>query len=158
MLKQIIRIVSDGLVYICLALSTIIEVILFSMPIERMNILQHIITYASCNLALVGFIFSLMLGLKGGTIYTQLIKRYQNVAKKIYRRIFYVSCASSFSALLSIAAIAFEKVIAHEIKYIVAFILIYVFIYMVFGTLSILGILVELMIDEFPRIKDNGHI
>ena len=91
MLKQIIRIVSDGLVYICLALSTIIEVILFSMPIERMNILQHIITYASCNLALVGFIFSLMLGLKGGTIYTQLIKRYQNVAKKIYRRIFYVS-------------------------------------------------------------------
>jgi len=29
---------------------------------------------------------------------------------------------------------------------------------MVFGTLSILGILVELMIDEFPRIKDNGHI
>ena len=74
MLKQIIRIVSDGLVYICLVLSTIIEVILFSMPIERMNILQHIITYASCNLALVGFIFSLMLGLKGGTIYTQLIK------------------------------------------------------------------------------------
>ena len=56
MLKQIIRIVSDGLVYICLVLSTIIEVILFSMPIERMNILQHIITYASCNLALVGFI------------------------------------------------------------------------------------------------------
>ena len=38
MLKQIIRIVSDGLVYICLVLSTIIEVILFSMPIERMNI------------------------------------------------------------------------------------------------------------------------
>ena len=99
-----------------------------------------------------------MLGLKGGTIYTQLIKRYQNVAKKIYRRIFYVSCASSFSALLSITAIAFEKVVVHEIKYIVAFILVYVFIYMVFGTLSILGVLVELMIDECPRIKDNGHI
>lgn len=60
--------------------------------------------------------------------------------------------------MLSIAAIAFEKVIVNEIKYIVASILIYVFIYMVFGTLSILGILVELMIDEFPRIKDNGHI
>lgn len=156
-MKKVIELVSDYLLIICVTLVVLGVPILFRLPIERMSIVPHIITYASCNLALIGFIFSLLLGLKGGYIYDQLTKKYAGIARKMYWRIFYISCASSAAALISIAIITVEEWVQWA-KYICAGILLFVFLYMVLGTMSILGILIQLMIDEFPKKKNNGHI
>lgn len=156
-MKRIIKLVSDYLLQICVTLAVLGVLILFRLPIERMSIVPHIITYASCNLALIGFIFSLLLGLKGGYIYKQLTKKYKDTAQRIYWRVFYISCASSAAALISIAIIVVEEWVKWA-KYVCAGILLFVFLYMVLGTISVLGILIQLMIDEFPKMKDNGHI
>lgn len=156
-MKKLIKFISDYMLAICLVLTLLGKVALFSMPIYRMNMIPHIITYASCNLALIGFIFSLLLGLKGGFIYSRLVQKYRETTKKIYWRIFYISGASSASVLLSILILS-VKVWTQWMKYLFAGILLFVFIYMFLGTLSILGVLIQLMIDEFPRMKDEGHI
>lgn len=119
----------------------------FLLPIGRMRVIPHIITYASCNLALIGFIFSIILGLRGGEIYDKLRSKYPGKVKQIYKCIFKITMASSACALLSMVIYAIDVWIL-ALKWCLAFLLCVIFIYMVTGTLLIFNVLIDLLIKD----------
>lgn len=148
--KQLYKITDSMLEHIGIysaILSAFITFFCFIVPLKREELIPYIITYASCNLALIGFIFSIILGLRGGEIYSKIKIKYPDKVKQIYRIVFKITFASAVSAILAMLVYA-VKVWIWWMKFIAAFGLCTVFVYMVIGTLLIFKILIDLLIKD----------
>lgn len=150
MKKAILRIIDSMLDHIGLysmLIGAVGTVVFYVIPFGRMRIVPHIITYSSCNLALIGFIFSILLGLRGGEIHEKLSKRFPKKLKQIYRTVYKITVASSVCALLAMLICAID-VWQIWMKWILSYALCSIFIYMVIGTLLIFNVLIELLIKD----------
>lgn len=148
--KQLYRITDSMLEHIgiySVILSAFITYGCFVLPLKRMELIPHIITYASCNLALIGFIFSIILGLRGGEIYSKIKAKYPSKVKQIYRIVFKVTLASAFCAIFAMLVYAM-KVWIWWMKLVAAFGLCAIFVYMFIGTLLVFKVLIDLLIKD----------
>ena len=133
----------------------VMTIVCFHFPVNKRELLSHVITYSSCNLALIGFIFSILLDLRGGGIYTKLMSRFPNSIRKVYRTVFRITVASSFCVILSLFIIGFQ--ISNKLaKYIFSFCICTIFAYMFVGTLAVFQILIQLLISEIQNPKTKG--
>lgn len=141
--------------------STILGAALFVMtilvPLREMEIVPHIITYASCNLALVGFVFSILFGVKGAEMYNRIERLFPCKLKDFYRLVFRTTVSSSLTVFISILVIAIPKWEGLP-KYMITYACIVTFLYMVIGTYFSLDFLITLMIKDIKKPEDKGIV
>lgn len=148
--KQLYKITDSMLEYIgiySVILSAFLTPICFILPLKRMELIPHFITYSSCNLALIGFIFSIILGLRGGEIYSKLKTKYPGKVKQIYQTVYKITFASAICAALAMLIYAIKIWVAW-MKIVAAFGLCTAFVYMFIGTLLIFKVLIDLLIKD----------
>ena len=116
-------------------------------PFRRLDVLPHVITYASCNLALVGFVFSILLGIRGGEIYSRIKRRFPKLLPKFYYCVFKITVASSMTVLVSIFIIAVPLWGVYA-RFIAAYLGIVVFVYMLVGTTFLFLFMIRLMVKD----------
>lgn len=149
-IQKIADIVLDHVGITSTAISIPLTFLLFYYPFHRMTLVPYILTYSSCNLALIGFIFSILLGLRGGEIYKKLTATYPTKVKQIYKTVYRITVMSSLCAMFSLCIMA-TPLTAQLAKYIFAYILCSTFSYMVIGTLHIFNVLINLLINGIPN-------
>ncbi len=132
----------------------VITPIIFMLPFRRIEVIPHIITYASCNLALIGFVFSILFGVKGAVIYSRIECMFPCAIENFYRLVFRTTVASAVTVFISIFIIAIPNW-SEYLRIIPAFVGVCVFIYMVVGTFFTLDFLITLMVKDIKRTPKN---
>lgn len=145
--NRIVEFVAVHLPLSSIVVGVILSLVLMQPSIQRREILPHIITFASCNLALIGFVFSILLGLRGGEVHEKLSTTYPEQYKTIYRIVFKITLASMATILCSVGILSIPQW-SGWIKWVVCIIGASIGTYMVLGTLLELNLLVELIIKD----------
>lgn len=121
------------------------------LPINAREILPHIITFESCNLALLGIVFSLAMGIKDGAVYQVLRKLDIKIISSAYWRIFLCCLASTLTILIGIGILSIPSWSIIWVRVPVQTGGLVCFVYSVLGTLHLLYYFTSLMIEDAKR-------
>ncbi|MBP3656113.1 MAG: hypothetical protein J6K32_05380 [Clostridia bacterium] len=142
---SIINFITDHLLSACLLLCIPLCILARMLPLKRMELVPHVITYGSCNLAMIGIIFSVLLGMRTEYIHKKMTQCYPDIAQKMYWKVFYVTVASISVILLSMLILSIETW-SCAFKLFMNYALFVAFVYMVWGTVFLLFFFTQLMI------------
>ena len=137
-----------------IVVAIVLTFIIFKLPLNRGGLIPYIMTYSSCNLALIGFIFSLLLNMKNGRIYNRMMKLFPDQFRKIYKLVFRITLSTSFCILSSLLILAIRNW-TQVLKYFLGYILVAFFFYMFAGTLLVFKVLIGLLIKDTKTNDDE---
>ncbi len=119
------------------------------------EILPHVITYESCNLALLGIIFALAMGIKDGAVAKVLQKKEKKIITSSYWRVFFACFSSVVTLLISIAILCLSSWSIQWIRMIVQFAGVFAFMYSVLSTVHLLYYFTYLMVEDVNMTKQS---
>lgn len=158
--EQVIGLATDYMLIACCILSVPACILARQIPLKRMELVPYVLTYGSCNLTLIGIIFSVLLGIKGSLINRRMREYYPSLVNQLYWKVFQVTMASILTVLLSIIILGVEDWNTY-FKWAFNYLLFVAFSYMVLGTTFLLFFFTQLMIrdekleEETKRVKKN---
>ena len=128
-------------------------VLLLWVPIKTKEVLPHIITFESCNLALLGIVFSLAMGIKDGAVYRVLQSKSPRIISSAYWRVFFSCLASTVTILVSIVILCIETWPLFWLRVLVQTSGLVPFIYSVLGTSHLMYYFTFLMVEDAQKSK-----
>lgn len=126
-------------------------ILFFFLPINARELLPHIITFESCNLALLGIVFALAMGIKDGAVYKALRNQNVKTISSAYWRIFFCCLASTLTILIGICILSIQLWSNLWVRISVQTIGLVCFVYSIMGTLHLLYYFTNLMIEDAKR-------
>ena len=126
-------------------------ILFYLLPINTRELLPHIITFESCNLALLGIVFALAMGIKDGAVYKALRNQNVKIISSSYWRIFFCCIASTLTILIGICILSIQSWSVLWVRISVQTVGLISFVYSVLGTLHLLFYFTNLMIEDAKR-------